>query len=304
MKLPDNPKAFYDLIPTDIQENLKFRIRLHNLLAKDKGLQDFYLGLCLEYFPILFSSCFWTYNPQKPPGERNQPFILRPKQIETVNVLDWCVKNENDFAINKSRKEGASEIIVKYFVGYALLNEDTHFILGSRTKELVDNIGDPTTLFAKADYTLNSLPSWLKKRIRYNPKTDRKDMQLKIRATNSSLSGSTTNESFSAGSRATALLLDENGRIWPLNLAESIEGSVHDISNCVIYNSTHWFGENHPFNKAIHRKSTKVVTLFWWENPEKAKFLYSTPEPGVVELLDVERYKENYPELFDYAEKD
>jgi len=301
MDLPDNPKDFYNLIPTNVQENLRFRIDLHSLLGTDKKLQDLYLELCLEYFPILFSSCFWTYNPQKIPGERNQPFILRPKQIEAVENLDWCVKNGVDFGINKSRKEGASEIIVKYFIGNALLNNDTHFILGSRTKELVDNIGDPTTLFAKADYAIASLPPWLRKRIKYNPKTDRKDMQLKIRITNSSLSGSTTNESFSAGSRATGLLLDENGRVYPLGLAESIEGSVHDISDCVIYNSTHWYGENHPFNKAIQRKSTKVITLFWWENPEESYGLYATPKPGIVELIDVSYYKKNHPEIFEFG---
>jgi hypothetical protein len=129
-------------------------------------------------------------------------------------------------------------------------------------------------------------------------------MGLNIPATNSSFAGETTNENFGAGSRGTALLLDEIGRV-ELAIAESIEGSVHDVADCVIYSSTHWLGLNHTFNKVLKKPSTEIINLLWYDNPDgEAEGLYKTPEPGVIELIDVEYYQKTHPEIFQYAEPD
>ena len=55
-KIFDSPEGFYREIPTQIQENIKFRIELHKLLATDKTLQQVFLELCRRYYPIFFSS--------------------------------------------------------------------------------------------------------------------------------------------------------------------------------------------------------------------------------------------------------
>ena len=36
MKIPDNPKELYNIIPVDIRDNIEFRIELHKMLAVDK----------------------------------------------------------------------------------------------------------------------------------------------------------------------------------------------------------------------------------------------------------------------------
>jgi len=289
MQIPDSPEAFYKLIPTDIQENIKFRIELHKMLSVDKKAQAVYMEMCRQYYPIFFSTTAWTMNPQKRPGERNQPFILRPAQIPAVEELNWCIDNRQDAGLNKSRKQGASELCCKLFAAKALLENDSHFIIGSRKKELVDNYGDPYTLFAKVDNVFDCLPSWWLSLCGYNRGLNRKDMVLTIPATNSSFSGETTNENFGAGSRGTAILLDEIGRV-DLSVAESIEGSVHDVADCVIYSSTHWLGLNHTFNKALKKETTRVINLFWHQNPEENYGLYKTTEPGKFEIVDKEYY--------------
>ncbi|KKK96065.1 hypothetical protein LCGC14_2666520, partial [marine sediment metagenome] len=196
-----------------------------------------------------------------------------------------------DVGLNKSRKQGASELCCKLFAAKALLERDAHFIIGSRKKELVDNFGDPYTLFAKVDNVFDCLPSWWLELCGYIRKNNRKDMVLTIPSTNSSFAGETTNENFGAGSRGTALLLDEFGRV-DMSIAESIEGSVHDVADCVIYSSTHWLGVGHTFNKAIKRKTTHTINLFWYSNPEEMKGLYKTPEPGKVEIVDTNYYSD------------
>ncbi len=300
LALCDSPKDFYSAIPTNIRENLLFRIELHKLLATDKKAQQVYLQMCRSYIPIVFSTTFFTYNPQEDAGKDNLPFILRPAQIPAVETLNWCIDKKSDVGLNKTRKQGASELCCKLFSAKCLLEQGRHFIVGSRVKDLVDNFGDPTTLFAKIDNVFDCLPSWWKKLCGYNPKINRKDMVLSIPETNSSFAGLTTNESFAAGSRGTALLLDEFGRV-DYSIAESIEGSVHDVSNCVIYSSTHWLGRGHTFNKCLEKETTKIISLLWYDNPEEAEGLYTTQSVGEVELIDVDYYRRNHPEVLKYG---
>lgn len=287
----NSPKDFWRAIPRSLEENLEFRISLHKLLATDHKAQQVFLSMCRLYIPIIFDTTLWTINPQKKPGFRNRPFILRPAQTPAVETLNWCIDNGRDAGINKTRKQGASEICCKLFAAKALLEEDCHFIIGSRNKSLVDNYGDPTTLFAKVDNVFECLPSWWLNLCGYNPKINRKDMVLTVPATNSSFAGDTTNESFSAGSRGTAVLLDEFGRV-DHSIAESIEGSVHDVAECIIYSSTHWLGENHTFNKCLKKDTTTTISLMWYQNPEEMQGLYTTEQAGSFEIIDEEYYSD------------
>jgi len=288
INIPDNPKDFFNIIPADLKANIDFRIELHKMLAVDKKAQQVFMELCRRYIPIFFNSVAWTYNPWT---RLNYPFVLRPAQLPAVETLDWCIENGYDAGINKSREEGASEICCKLFAAKTLLYEYSNFIVGSRKKELVDNFGDYYTLFAKIDNVFNCLPSWWLELCGYNPKNNRKDMLLTIPLNNSSIVGETTNESFSAGSRATALLLDEFGRV-DASTATAIEGSVHDVAPCIIYSSTHWLGAGHCFNQCLTKATTKVVELLWYNNPVKNKGLYTSPEPGLLKILDTEYYKD------------
>ncbi len=286
IKIPDNPIDFFKAIPSDPVENIKWRVELNKLCSTDKKAQQVILYMCREYIPNFFNSIAWTLNPWT---RVNHPFVLRPVQIPAVEALDWCIKNGHDAGINKSREEGASEICCKLFAAHALLYEYSNFIVGSRKKELVDNFGDFYTLFAKIDNVFECLPSWWLELCGYNPKNNRKDMLLTIPSNNSSIVGETTNESFSAGSRATALLLDEFGRV-DASTATAIEGSVHDVSPSIIYSSTHWLGAGHCFNQCLNKATTKVVELLWYDNPTKNKGLYTSPEPGQFEIIDKDYY--------------
>ena len=162
-KLFNTLEGFLGSVPRTTIENLEFRIDLHTLLAKDTGAQNVYLAMCLDAPQLAFDTLFWTYNPQKDAGERNQPFVLRPAQIPAVNTLHDGMLKGYDVGLDKSRKMGASEICAKLGLLQCLLVPETHGIIGSRKKEYVDNRGDPTTLFAKIDYAYEHLPTWIKR---------------------------------------------------------------------------------------------------------------------------------------------
>jgi hypothetical protein len=295
-KLFDSPIGLYRSVPKEVRQNLEFRKTIHTVLEKDKKLQQLFMQMLLVEPKLWFDLVQWTKNPRLPAGERNRPFILRPKQEVAVDLLNDCIDNQHDIGINKSRDEGATEIVCKLFALKVLIPQ-SYFIIGSRNKDLVDSLGDPFTLFAKIDVALDVIPPWMKILVDYSPSADRKDMQLSLPGLGSVVRGETTNESFSAGRRATAILLDEFGRVEP-KVAESIEGSVHDVSGCVIYGSTHWYGSQHPFAKALRKETTKVVNLLWYDNPEKRAGLYKTPDYDVVEIVDKDYYLKKYPEIF------
>lgn len=286
-------------IPRTTLENIDWRIKFHSMLAKDKVLQKVFWNFCREDLQVLFDTTFWTLNPRKPWGQQNQPFILRPQQIPVVHRIDRNIREGRDTGINKTRDEGASEICAKIFAAWTMLYERVSFILGSDKKEDVDNIGNDYTLFAKVDNVFQNLPTWMD----FQYETDggcvkRKDMLLRILRNNSAIVGETTNENFSAGSRATAMVLDEFGRIRK-SVADSIEGTVHAVTNCVIYSSTHWLGQNHTFNVCLTKDTTDVVELLWHQNPEKAEGLYESNSKGRIKLLDKKYYERNMPDLME-----
>jgi len=84
--------------------------------------------------------------------------------------------------------------------------------------------------------------------------------------------------------------------------ARSIEGSVHDVTGCVIYASTHWYGAAHPFNEALQKKTTTVVDLVWYDNPDKRAGLYKSPDYDVIEIVDIDYYRKLCPEVFNGVE--
>jgi len=289
-------------IPRIPEENILWREEFHKWLAKDKSAQRIFWKLCKKDLQILFDSTFTTLDPRKPWGHQNQPFILRPKQIEAVHRIDCCIKEGRDVGINKTRDEGASEIVAKIFSAWCMLYERVSFILGSDKKDDVDNMGSDYTLFAKVDNVFENLPSW----IGFKYEKDggcikRKDMLLRVEFNKSAIIGDTTNENFSASKRATAICLDEFGRIRK-SIAESIEGTVHAVTNTVIYSSTHFLGQNHTFNNCLKKSTTDLIELLWYDCPGKNDGCYRSDNVGEIELLDIDYYKLNHPEIFEYAE--
>ena len=297
----DSPDKFWEAIPRDIIENLQYRIKLHSYLAEDKGAQECYMNLCMAKPQIAFDSAFWTYNPFKPIRERNRPFILRPKQYEVIDALKDAIDNQHNLIMDKSRCEGATELICKMFIIYFWLAPETAFLVGSRKEDLVDRsvefkdgmlIGPHQTLFHKVMYGIVNLPAWA------NINILKKNCFLQNLDNNSMIEGESTNESFGAGNRATAVLVDEIARIEP-DIAQCIIDNIQETSPCCIYNSTHFkWGAGHPYAKLLRSNKIKTITLGFEDNPEKNKGLYWSPIEDLIEIKDIKYYREVCPEVF------
>jgi hypothetical protein len=301
----DNPDSFYEIIPKTLQENIKFRMELHSFLQDDKEAQKVFLALCLANPKIMFNSTFWTYNPKRPTGYRHWPFILRPQQEIGVDELQRAIITPHDTLWEKSRDEGATELIAKMFVLYFLLDPECSFLVGSRKEDYVDgstNIvgsrvsGSPKSIFHKILYGIAHLPNWMRVPI---VKTH---CHVENLSNGSVIDGEATNENFGAGDRRTAIMLDEFGRV-DHKLAQNIRDSVADVSDCVIYNSTHFYGRGHPFYKLRASGKIKLFLMPWYKNPEKVDGLYKSPDLDQIEIVDIDYYRNICPEIFSQLTK-
>lgn len=287
----DSPEKVLEIIPVDIGKNLIFRQELHSFLAKDKGAQKVFLELCAIKPQIMFNSTFWTFNPRSKPGYRNIPFILRPRQSEGIDEIKNGIDTGSDLLINKSRDEGATWLITAVFFNYWLLIEDSIFLVASRKEDLVDKAGNTDCLFYRFLYLNKNLPAWLAV-----PEAEKTHLHYYNPRNGSVIDGESTNESLGAGSRALAVMLDEFGRVEH-KIAQNIRETLSDVTDCVIYNSTHFYGRGHPFAKLQRSRKVQVFRLAWYDNPEKNKGLYNSPDINVIELFD-DYYKEKYPKVF------
>jgi len=299
----DSPISFFEMIPTNLVENIAFRVNLHQKLEADKGFQKVFIEMVLDYPPLFYNSIAWTFNPRKPRGQKNLPFILRPAQIDAVEAIDKAFKEHYNAVLDKTRDEGATELITKYFAMHFLFNEQTQFLVGSRKAEFVDKgveligdkiVGAHKTLFHKLLYGVHTAPNWAK------PENYLKTFMLLQNLDNGSvISGESTNENFGAGDRQSAVLVDELGRIEH-RVARALTENLSDVTDSTFYCSTHFYGAAHPYNQLITQKigDIKVIVLPWERNPEKNEGLYLSPNPGIIQIKDIDYYRDICPSVF------
>lgn len=299
--MASDPARFIEAIPRDPVANIEFRKDLHSFLAENAVAQKLYMYNVSENPAILFNSSLWTYSPKQASGCHNVPFILRPAQEVAIATLKRAIDEEFDVAIDKSRDEGASEMLCKLFLHYWLFGNESYFLIGSRKEELVDQstdikfgrvIGPHQTLFHKILYGLANLPAW------WHVNFNKRHRFLQNMDNGSMIEGEATNESFGAGNRATAVLVDEVARIEP-EPAQYIIDNIRDVTNCCIFNSTHFkWGAGHPYAKLLRSNKIKVITLGFEDNPMKNYGMYRSPKRGYIEIKDIDYYRQKNPEIF------
>jgi hypothetical protein len=309
-KILDDPNVLLDAIPRSLESNIIFRSELHGKMAEDEGMFKAYMELCAKKPQILFNSAFWVYEARALPGKQNVPFILRPKQEFAVERMHYAIDNATEIhphnlVFDKSREEGASEIICKMFAAYFLMYGDMYFLVGSRVEDFVDKgtsvkdsplglkaYGNHKCLFHKILYALCSLPPYMQPALR------KSHLLIENLHNNSKIGGEATTDNFGAGDRAKAVLVDECARIEP-GIAQYIIDNIQDTTFCAIFNSTHFkWGSGHPYAKLINSNKIEVVTLGWEDNPVKNYGLYKSPDLDIIEISDIDYYRDLCPLVF------
>jgi hypothetical protein len=301
-KISKTPKSILKAIPKELRANLDFREDLHTYLCKDDKAKATFLALCFLDPRIFFNACLWTFNSQL--KHKHIPFILWPHQDPAVIKIKNALEGETDLFFKKSRKQGATYMILGVYLLYFLVVSDEKFLLGSRKEALVDDgceisngqvLGSEETLFFKLLYMINTLPLYLQ------PRIYKKHLFTQNLDNGAAFRGDTTNIGFGKGFRGRGDLVDEAAQIEPSPTQWIIE-NLADTCPTSIFNSTNGpWGEAHPYSKLMKEHPDKVIHLSFYDNPTQNYGFYDTPEEGKVTLYDILWYKKHYPEIFKYG---
>lgn len=229
------------------------------------------LALCRASFALWCNLFAWTYQVNEfddsgrevDVGEAGRvvPFITWPVQDEACAVFDECINAGQDQLWDKSRKMGASWLIVAKLHHRWLFYKDTEIREMSRKEDYVDD-GTSKSLFWKHRFINKHLPDWMRPVM---TKDDDSSMYLHNPATGSSIVGESTNAHAMRGDRAWAILIDEAAAIDNL---EQVLGAT-DRAGPRIFNST-------PIGPCMYSTlrfsgKIRVVELPWWRHPGAGK---------------------------------
>lgn len=305
-RISKTPETLFKWIPKNPSKNIEARKELHEYLFSDESARTDFLTKAFFDPRIFFNGCIWTFNAQASHGFRHIPFILWPHQEPAVLRIKEAIETQKDLLFDKSRKQGATYIILGSFLLYWLVSPGSMFLLGSRKEDLVDNgseivegsvVGSEEALFYKLLYMISTLPLYLQ------PKMYKKHLFLQNLEMESAFRGDTTNIGFGKGFRTLANLVDEAAQIDP-KMAGWIIENIADTAPCSIFNSTTGpWGQSHPYSKLLKSSPDSVVVLDWSNNPEQNQGLYISRKEGEVDIYDTEYYERNFPGLLSYGKE-
>lgn len=231
----------------------------------------------------------WTFDPRNP--ERGlpavMPFLLFPKQAEAVRwVVDRWMQRE-DGVVEKSRDMGVSWICVGIAAWMWVFHPGTVIGFGSRKEDLVDQIGNPNSLFWKLRQFIRLLPP------RMRPLYDEKKHAPFMRIVNP-VSGSTiigeAGPNIGRGGRTAIYFKDESAHY---EQADAIDAALSQTSNCKIDISTP-NGEGNPFWKKRFGGRLKVFVFDWRDDPRKGPEWYAKQKGALDPVVLAQEVDRDY----------
>ncbi len=237
-----------------------------------------------------FNNWVWTYDPRGMPFgmPANIPFVLRPKQVELVEWLEERERTQTHGLIEKSRDEGMSYVVLGFFLHRWLFVEGFAGGVGSRKEELVDQKGDPKTLFHKVRDMFSKMPEWMKPK-GFIRKVHDNHMRI-INPDNGATITGEAGDNIGRGGRTTMYFLDE----WAfVERQEAVDAAISQNTNVHIKGSTP-NGIGDRFHQDRFSGRYAVFTMPWRANPDKnwtvkynGKVIYPWYEKQLATLDDV-----------------
>jgi phage terminase large subunit len=229
-----------------------------------------------------------TYDPRNP--ERglpaNIPFLLFPKQVGFIEwVLARWMAGEPGLC-EKSRDMGVSWLAMGLSCALCLFHQGLTIGIGSRKESLLDNAGDPNSLFFKARMFLQNLPvEFLNGWTLDNGSAH---MRLVFPESQCAITGE-AGDQIGRGGRTSIFFVDEAAYI---ERSELIEASLSATTNCRIDMSS-VNGMANAFAVKRHSGKVPVFQMHWRSDPRKddawyAKQCHELPPTVVASEIDLD----------------
>lgn len=297
---------WHQFVPKDPAANVRFRLKVYEKAASDpvfaRGLRE----MCRQDILFWINLFVWQFNPRekrrgevgpfitwgfqdrallKVPGE---PWDESDDRLDDAGLL-WCIDNDEDALIEKSREMGASWLCLLVIVWRFLFKSYQAFLVISRSEEMVDS-PKPQSLFWKVDFILDRMPHFIK--------GDVKRSKCYFGHSNhSTITGEASTGRAGVGGRFTAAFIDEASQIKEM---WEVYNRTSDSTGCRIINGTH-----KGTGTCFHELATSVVArikklvLHWTEHPDKKPGSYFFDSVGGKVVVLDKQY--SYPPDFDYV---
>lgn len=284
---------YYDLVPKDPIENVKWRIR-----CRERALVDDEFRAALwqagEDDPLFFMAAFlWVNEPRA--RIKTRPFIPWVHQEPVVEAMESAIDEALDtekpvsLTIKKSRAQGGTFLYIAVTVRRVVTQNNFTVGLVTRNESLVDSKVDDSAVLYKVAAMLDDLPAWAM------PKGyDRSLSEHVIKLPNGSgWSGYAATGDVARGGRTTMFCFDEPGseEFVQGNKDYKVMSSVGSVANCIILCSTFGTDSGVFFESAMDPDNPRVCTLDWKDNPEHSRLSYIYKD-GVYKAVRPEDQKQ------------
>lgn len=273
----------------DVLENVRWRKRVRERADGNVEYRNGLVRACGEDLLFYVNFAVWQYNPRKRGEElKVGPFVTWDFQDEAFKEILWCIENDEDLVIEKSREMGASWMCLILMEWLWHFHPWQKFLMISRNEKAVED-EDPDSLFWKIDFIHRYLPGWLK------PKCKRRKLYFGNEGNGSTITGQATTGKAGVGGRATAMFIDEFSQI---DEDYEVLHRTSDTTGCRVFNFTHK-GTGTAAFELTRRVDMRKLRLHWTQHPEKKKGLYEYESKSGKVLVHDKEYA--YPIGFNFV---
>lgn len=277
---------FYDLVPKDTVENLKWRIRCRERALVDERFRDALIQACEMDVLFFFAFALWVHEPRA--KIKMKPFVPWDHQAPVITAMDDAISEAMDIehpvsvTIKKSRAQGGTYTYLGVQIRRALKEKGFSCGLVTRNEKMMDS-KDPSAVMNKLATMLDKLPLWMLDGYERNIT----DHAIRIPATDAIWVGFSATADVARGGRFTLFAFDEVGseEFIANGVDYKIMSSVAYVTNCVFLCSTFGADSGVFYESAMDPDNHRVFSLDWKDNPEHAALSYIKKD-GVVKAIN------------------
>lgn len=272
-----NPVSpYYDLVPKDPIENIKWRIRCRERALVDEEFRNALLQAG-EDDPLFFMAAFlWVNEPRA--RIKTRPFIpwvhQEPVVLAMEATIDEALDNEKPISLTlkKSRAQGGTFLYIAVTLRRVVTQNNFTVGLVTRNESLVDSKVDDSAVLYKVAAMLDELPNWM---IPKGYERSLSEHVIKLH-NGSGWSGYAATGDVARGGRTTMFCFDEPGseEFVQGNKDFRVMSSVGSVANCIFLVSTFGTDSGVFYESAMDADNPRVYSLDWKDNPEHSKLAY------------------------------
>jgi hypothetical protein len=267
-ELPDlNPVRWYEA--RDLGDRkallLQEKVRRCSILGRaeeDERYRDALLTRSQSNTQFFFDNFVLTYDPR---DQKTYPMVLWPVQRRYLDFVEDCLRQQVDWLCAKSRDMGVTYINCGFAVHHWLFHYGFKTGFCANKADLVDEIGNPDTIFEKMRMIIDGLPWWMRP-VGYSRATSARSNRI-VNPDNANTIIGEGGSSAGRGGRSSIYIVDEAAHV---ENAQAVNAATSANTRCRGWVSSangmgNFFYERHESGEI------PVITVHWREHPFKSE---------------------------------